>query len=148
VLERVLGRLREEFTATGKARQFDRVKVFLIGESSSLRYSQIAAELGTTQGALKVAVHRLRRRYGALLREEIAQTVDAPDQVSEPAISISDTVTAFAPRPREPSGVSLASTYIAPLERKPVTVTWYRLLLRVYRQREESDLAARQRRVL
>ncbi|HXG12240.1 MAG TPA: sigma-70 family RNA polymerase sigma factor [Gemmataceae bacterium] len=83
LLERVLARLREEFHGAGKGRLFERLKVTLTGEKSPTAYRQMAAELGTTEGAVKVAMHRLRQRYRELLREEIAQTVSGLEQVEE-----------------------------------------------------------------
>jgi RNA polymerase sigma-70 factor (ECF subfamily) len=83
VLERVLERLREEFTASGHAERFERLKVLLWGEKGSPPYAGVAAELGLTEGTLKVAVHRLRQRYRELLRAEVAQTVARPEEVDD-----------------------------------------------------------------
>jgi RNA polymerase sigma factor (sigma-70 family) len=79
LLERSMERLRTE--AVNQS-HFDRLRVFLTGESG-VSYRQVAEHLGMTEGALKVAVHRLRRRYGDLLREEIAQTVASPEEIKE-----------------------------------------------------------------
>jgi RNA polymerase sigma factor (sigma-70 family) len=83
LLEQALGKLREEFAGRGKLRLFEHLKAYLVMERSSLPYREIAAELEMTDGAVKVAVHRLRRRCRELLREEIAQTVAEPEQVDE-----------------------------------------------------------------
>jgi len=83
VLERVLGRLREEFVAGEKAELFDRLKVFLSAEQPDCSYRDIAARTGLKEGTVKVAVHRLRRRYGELLRAEIAETVHEPGEVED-----------------------------------------------------------------
>jgi RNA polymerase sigma-70 factor (ECF subfamily) len=83
LLERVLARLREEFGAAGKTRLFDRLKDSMAGERGDAGYAQAAAELGMTEGNVKVAVHRLRKRYRERLREEIAQTVVSPAEVEE-----------------------------------------------------------------
>ena len=83
LLEQVLERLREEFTAVGQAERFQRLKVLLWGERDSPPYAAVAAELGLTEGALKVAVHRLRQRYRELLREEVAHTVARPEEVDD-----------------------------------------------------------------
>ena len=56
--------------------------MFLTGDPG-VSYRQVAEQLGMSEGAVKVAVHRLRRRYGDLLREEIAQTVDSPEAIKE-----------------------------------------------------------------
>jgi RNA polymerase sigma factor (sigma-70 family) len=83
LLDQVLQRLGEEMARAGKAVWFDRLKPALLGARGSDPYGQIAAELGMTEGAVKVAVHRLRQRYRALLNEEIARTVDDPGQVED-----------------------------------------------------------------
>ncbi len=83
VLEQVLERLREEFTAGGQTERFERLKVLLWGEKDSPSYAEVAAELGLTEGALKVTVHRLRQRYRELLRAEIANTVERPEEVDD-----------------------------------------------------------------
>jgi RNA polymerase sigma-70 factor (ECF subfamily) len=59
------------------------LKAFLMVGKSDIPYAQAAAALEMTEGAARVAVHRLRQRYRALLREEIAQTLSAPAQVDE-----------------------------------------------------------------
>jgi DNA-directed RNA polymerase specialized sigma24 family protein len=83
LLERVISRLREENAADGKALLFDRLKPFLTLGRSDIPYAKAAAGLATTEGAARVAVHRLRRRYRELLREEIGQTLSDPAQVEE-----------------------------------------------------------------
>jgi RNA polymerase sigma-70 factor (ECF subfamily) len=81
LLGQVLDRLRDEWQSAGRGRLFDAVKHFLTGETGSQAYDAVAAELGMTAGAVRVAVHRLRRRYGELIREEIARTVRDPSEV-------------------------------------------------------------------
>jgi RNA polymerase sigma factor (sigma-70 family) len=83
LLERTLGRLRRESVAGGRQDVFRRLEGYLTGEGDTVPYADLAPELGMTVGAVKVAVHRLRRRFGALLREEIAETVSDPDQVDD-----------------------------------------------------------------
>ncbi|MCK4602283.1 MAG: sigma-70 family RNA polymerase sigma factor [Phycisphaerae bacterium] len=83
VLDQVLSRLHREYTNAGKAALFETIKDCLTPHRGRLSYAQLAKCLGMTQGALKVAVHRMRRRYRDLLRDEIAQTVDSPLQVEE-----------------------------------------------------------------
>ena len=80
LLDRALARLGEECT-NGKAELFERVKGLLSGGSADQRYPELAAELGISHGAIRVAIHRLRVRYGELLREEIAQTVGSEAEV-------------------------------------------------------------------
>lgn len=74
LLDLVLGRLCEEFRAAGKLELFDVLKQFLAAGTAKPAYLEVARELGMSEGAVKVAVHRLRRRYRQLLKEEIAQT--------------------------------------------------------------------------
>lgn len=81
LLDHVLGLIREEFVSADKERVFDQFKRFLTGEE--VPYRQVADELEMTEGAVKVAVHRLRRRYRELVLSEIAQTVALPDEVDE-----------------------------------------------------------------
>jgi DNA-directed RNA polymerase specialized sigma24 family protein len=76
-----LARLREEFAAAGKAQQFDSLKPFLSQLGSSADYSRVAERCGTSEGAVAVAVRRLRVRYGELLRAEIADTVVSAEDV-------------------------------------------------------------------
>jgi RNA polymerase sigma-70 factor (ECF subfamily) len=82
LLQQVMTRLRDEFEAKGKGRQFDGLRGFLVGEKGA-GYRRAAEELALSEGAVKVAVHRLRQRYRELLYEEIARTVGAPDEVEE-----------------------------------------------------------------
>jgi len=80
MLERVLERLRAEFVQHGRPENFERLKVFLLGQSEA-SYADLAREMDTSEGALKVAVHRLRKRYRELFRQEIADTVADPAEV-------------------------------------------------------------------
>ena len=81
LLTRVQERLQSEAGRDGKAAQFERLKSSLTADDLGVRYRTIALDLNTTEGAIKVVVHRLRRRFRELLREEIAQTVDNPEDV-------------------------------------------------------------------
>ena len=83
LLESVLGHLREEYVRDGKATLFDTLKPCLLGSRELQPYAAVAAELHMTEGAVKVAVCRLRERYRDRLREEIAQTVASPADVEE-----------------------------------------------------------------
>jgi RNA polymerase sigma-70 factor (ECF subfamily) len=83
LLDLVLGRLREESRAAGKLHLFDRLKQFLAGGSEKAPYLEIAKELAVSEGAVKVAVHRLRRRYRQLLKEEIARTIVEPETLED-----------------------------------------------------------------
>lgn len=80
VLDRVVERLRSEFVQHGRPEHFERLKVFLLGHSDA-PYAALAREMNTSEGALKVAIHRLRKRYRELFRQEIADTVADPADV-------------------------------------------------------------------
>jgi RNA polymerase sigma factor (sigma-70 family) len=83
LLDRVLGRLEAETTLSGRQDRFQQLRVFLSGDPPNLSYAQVAARLGMTEGAIKVAVLRLRQRYRDLFRAEIANTVAAAEDVDE-----------------------------------------------------------------
>lgn len=81
LLERVLGRLEAEQAAAGKGVQFGSLKPFLTGDPDATSYAEVARTLVTSEGAIKVAVHRLRRRFRDLLVEDIADTVDDASEI-------------------------------------------------------------------
>ena len=83
LLEQALRRLREECTAAGRQELFRAVEPLLSGEDSGRPYAAIATGLEMTEGALKTAIHRLRRRFAVILRAEIAETVARPEDVDE-----------------------------------------------------------------
>jgi RNA polymerase sigma factor (sigma-70 family) len=83
LLEHTVGKLREEHSAAGRGEQFERLRPYLQGDRSGAPYSLVAAELGMTENAVKVAVHRMRARYGELLRQAIARTVSSPEEVDD-----------------------------------------------------------------
>ena len=83
LLERVIVRLRDESAAEGKARSFEQLKPFLMSGKGAIPCAEAALALEMTESAVRVAVHRLRRRYRELLRQEIAQTLSHPEQVEE-----------------------------------------------------------------
>lgn len=83
VLERAMAGLRAEFERSGKLALFERLKPLVWGEKNALTFSAMAAELGMSEGGVKVALHRLRQRFGELLRSEIAETVASPVEVEE-----------------------------------------------------------------
>jgi RNA polymerase sigma factor (sigma-70 family) len=80
LLERVLRRLEAESAQAGKAELFARLRPALQGSDLALPYSALGAELGMSEGAMRVAAHRLRARYREILREEVGRTTD--DQTS------------------------------------------------------------------
>lgn len=81
LLDRVLTRLQEEHQATGRGLMFEGLKDTLTRDRQGLPYATVASQLGMTEGAVKVAVHRLRLRYRELLRQEIAVTVENSAEV-------------------------------------------------------------------
>ena len=84
LLDRVLWRLEEESEKSGKSELFRSLNTTLMsGKTARGEYERLASELNLSEGAVKVAVHRLRRRYRELLRDEIAQTVAQPEDVDE-----------------------------------------------------------------
>jgi RNA polymerase sigma-70 factor (ECF subfamily) len=83
LLEEVYGKLAEEHRQQGKAELFDALRTTLAGPGNSAPYSELALRLNMNEGAVKSAVHRLRQRYRALLRETIAQTVASDAEVEE-----------------------------------------------------------------
>lgn len=82
-LNRVLARLREDLGRDEQRGQFDELKVFLMNSPSAPPYAEVAARLGTTEPAIKMAVQRLRRRFAEVLREEVAHTVSGPDEIDD-----------------------------------------------------------------
>ncbi len=83
LLESVLNRLRDDYAREGKGALFQTLEPCLIGNRETQPYAALAARLGMTEGAVKVAVYRLRERYRERLKEEIAQTVAVPAEVDE-----------------------------------------------------------------
>ena len=83
MVELVVDRLREKYQAEDKAGQFDELKMFLPGEQSTCSHAEIAVRLGKTEDAVKMAVSRLRREYGQLLRSEIERTLGPAGVVEE-----------------------------------------------------------------
>jgi RNA polymerase sigma-70 factor (ECF subfamily) len=83
LLTRVVARLRDEWQQAGKGDRFDALRPALTGEPDAQTYAQVGERLGMSEGAVKVAVHRLRRRVRTLLQEEIARTVEDPGEVED-----------------------------------------------------------------
>jgi RNA polymerase sigma-70 factor (ECF subfamily) len=81
LLERTMARLRAEFAQAGKLPEFSRLKPFLTAGRNDISYTEAAAATGLGEGAARVAVHRLRKRYRELFRDEIARTVADPSEV-------------------------------------------------------------------
>ncbi len=83
LLRSVLAKLRAEFAALGKEDLFTALKSYLIAPRGAVPYTEAAAATGLSESAVKSAIHRLRQRYGILLREEVAQTVQHPEEVED-----------------------------------------------------------------
>jgi DNA-directed RNA polymerase specialized sigma24 family protein len=83
LLGRVLDALRDEYARGGRGEVFERLKPVLTDGPGAVPYAEVAAALGSTEGAVQAAVHRLRRRYGDLLRGQIAATVGDPADVDD-----------------------------------------------------------------
>lgn len=83
VLEEVYRQLRQEYQRAGKAALFETLRFALMGERSAVPYARLAVQMNLTEAAIKVAVHRLRKRYRQVLSELVAGTVSSPDEVDE-----------------------------------------------------------------
>jgi RNA polymerase sigma-70 factor (ECF subfamily) len=83
LLDRALGRLGREQAEAGKGEQFPALKPWLTGDKQEVSLADLAAKLGTSEGALRVALHRLRKRFRELVREEIGGTVKDTTHVRE-----------------------------------------------------------------
>ncbi len=83
LLDNVVRRLQDEFAAVGKSRQFELLKETLTGGRAALDYVAVANDLAISEEAARQAVHRLRKRYRELLRDEVAATVETPDEVED-----------------------------------------------------------------
>jgi RNA polymerase sigma-70 factor (ECF subfamily) len=81
ILEHVFEQLSAEFAEAGKSEQFEQLRAYLTDARPQIPYKQAAEALGVSEAAVKVKVHRLRRRFGELLHAEIAQTVTSSDLV-------------------------------------------------------------------
>lgn len=93
LLERVIVRLRGDWAAEGKAERFEQLKVFLTSGKGEIRYAEAAASIGMDESGLRVTVHRLRKSYRSMLREEVAGTLSDPAMVEE---ELAVLVTAFS----------------------------------------------------
>ena len=81
--DRALGRLQAEWESRGKAEQFRLYEGFLTATETERTHEELAARLGQSTGATRVAVHRLRHRYAKLLREEVTGTVGDPQEIED-----------------------------------------------------------------
>ena len=83
VLARALDRLRSEFVANGKEKDYEVLRSFEPGEQGALSYAEAAVRLGVSESAIKSMIYRLRHRHGELVREEIAHTVPTAAEIDE-----------------------------------------------------------------
>ena len=83
LLGKVIARLQDENEAEGRGAQFEQLKIFLTAGKGTVPHGEVAKSLGMDEGAVRVAVHRLRKRYRELLRDEIANTLSDAAQVDE-----------------------------------------------------------------
>ena len=83
VLDHALSTLAKEHDQAGKTELFEALKPWLNGDTESLFQAEAARRLGMNEGAVKVAIHRLRRRFRELVKSEIAQTLNDPGQVND-----------------------------------------------------------------
>jgi RNA polymerase sigma factor (sigma-70 family) len=83
LLEQARARLEQEFRIAGKAALYERLQPFESGDNDTPAYAEVAPALGLSESGLRTAVHRMRRRYQELVRQEVAQTVSSPAEVDE-----------------------------------------------------------------
>jgi RNA polymerase sigma-70 factor (ECF subfamily) len=83
LIERALEQVAAEMAARNKAKEFERLRPFLVEDAGNDSYRTAGAELGMSEGAVKVLIHRLRRRFRENLRAAIAETVTSPDDVDD-----------------------------------------------------------------
>jgi RNA polymerase sigma-70 factor (ECF subfamily) len=83
LLSQALDRLQSEMTLSGDRERFRLLEPMLTEQTTAATYGQVATRLGITESAVKGAVRRMRRRFGRILREQVARTVDDPGQVDE-----------------------------------------------------------------
>ncbi len=81
LLDLVMKRLEQEYQVSGRGRLFEHLEGCLVHDATALPYGEIAARLNLSEAAVKMAMQRLRARYQAILREEIAKTVASPEDV-------------------------------------------------------------------
>jgi RNA polymerase sigma-70 factor (ECF subfamily) len=83
VLNLALARLQEQFQHEGKTQLFANLHRYLTADDSELKYRQLCEEMEMSEGAIKVAVHRMRARYRQMVRQQVARTVASPSDVDD-----------------------------------------------------------------
>ena len=81
-MERGVNAVRDSLAQAGKVEHFEVLKPWLVGDVESLSQADAAAALGISTGAVKVAIHRIRQKFGDAIRREIAETVDTEDEIA------------------------------------------------------------------
>ena len=96
VLGEALKRLRQEYATAGKTSTFEALRVFLDPNSSTAppSYDEVANRLELSTGGVKTLIHRLRKRYTALLQEEVGRTVSDPSEIDEEIHALCEAVIA------------------------------------------------------
>lgn len=79
VIESARSSLRRVYVERDQAEVFEALCPALTGDAAP--YKELASRLDLTEGAVKVAVHRMKKRFGEMLREEVADTLDGPDEI-------------------------------------------------------------------
>ena len=88
LLDQALSVLQHDLTDAGKPELFEYLKQYLTKSDDAIGYSQAAKQMGTTKGAVKASVHRLRRRFRQIVRSEVAQTVGFAEDVDDEILSL------------------------------------------------------------
>ena len=83
LLDATFKRLEEEFASAGKIAEFETLKPYLTAERGGIPYAELAAGLNRDESAARVAVHRFRKRYRELFREQVAQTVARREDIDD-----------------------------------------------------------------
>jgi RNA polymerase sigma-70 factor (ECF subfamily) len=83
VMASVMQALREEFRAADRESEFEVLKAALSAPKDGIRYAEMAAATGSSEGAVRVAAHRLRKRFRELFRNEVAQTVAKHEDIDD-----------------------------------------------------------------
>jgi RNA polymerase sigma-70 factor (ECF subfamily) len=83
VIEKALAQVRREWEVAAKTAEFEALKSCLLGGAPAGGYAAVAKDISSTEGAVRVAVHRLRRKFQKRLREEIAETVADPSEIDD-----------------------------------------------------------------
>ena len=83
ILQKTINKLKSEFESSNRQAHFEILSTYIAGQRTNIPYHNLAIKLNMTEGAVKVAVYRLRKHYQELLRNEIAQTVATEDQIED-----------------------------------------------------------------